>query len=73
MSKIVKFPENRIVRQETEVSFDEMRKFLYIYNLAEESGATFYTIDNAVSFQSMDNFDKFVELIFKNMDIKDDN
>lgn len=73
MSKIVKFPENRIVRQETEVSFDEMRKFLYIYNLAEEAGATFYTIDNAVSFQSMDNFDKFVELIFKNMDIKDDN
>ncbi len=70
MSKIVKFPENRIVRQDSSVSFNDMKKFLFIYNLAEEAGAIFNSTHSAVVFNDMDDFDKFVELLFTKLEMK---
>lgn len=64
MSKIVNFPDHKIVRQETAVSFDDMNKFLVMYDLAEQSGAIF---DDGVTFESIDDFERFVYLVYEEL------
>jgi hypothetical protein len=61
---IVMFPDSKIVRQETSVSFENMQKFILYHKMAENAGAEFWAHkDFAVSFKTMDEFESFCEML----------
>ena len=60
---IVKFTDNKIVHEETSVSFDKMQKFILYYKFAEQFGAEFNKFGFDISFRSMDDFERFCEMI----------
>ena len=69
MTKIIVFPEDRIFRQETSVSFDDIERFLLAHQKAEEAGANFGKYDLAVSFDNMNQFENFVSALKDCLDL----
>lgn len=59
---IVNFPDNKIVREVTAVSFEKIQKFLLYHKIAEECGAEFGDF-GAVVFPDMDCFERFCEML----------
>lgn len=62
--KIVKFPDNRIVRQETAVSFEEMKRFLWYTEIAEQCGAVFNDFEEVI-FPNVEFFELFCEKLLE--------
>ena len=61
--KIVKFPDDRVVREVTAVSFEKIQKFLLYHKIAENAGAELWQHNFAVSFRTMDDFERFCEML----------
>lgn len=62
--KIVKFPDDRVVREVTAVSFENIQKFLQYHRLAKDTGAEFEDF-GAVVFPNMKCFESFCEKLTK--------
>lgn len=61
---VVKFPDNKIVREVTPVSFEKIKKFLQYHRLAKDTGAEFDDF-GAVVFPNMKCFESFCEKLME--------
>lgn len=57
---VVKFPDSKNVQS---VSYDSMEKFILYYKFAENAGAEFNKFGFDISFRSMDDFERFCEML----------
>jgi len=63
-NNIVNFPDNKIVREVTAVSFEKIQKFILYHKIAEECDAEFGD-SGTVVFPNINCFEKFCEKLLE--------